>query len=189
MKTLRKKILRGGEKGQTISEAVMCMLFICLVLFGLLQIFYIFVAQMITDYSAFCAARSRSVGFADYLVSRNARVAAIGASGPLVYPEGAEYNTDPLSLFAAERVRIPEYMQGSRWLEYEYWGTNSSNEENTSLGISAGTDTTPNVQATVSFRNYPFNFPMRAAFSGSETLDISKQAEVMNYATHYVGGE
>ena len=72
---------RSGERGSTMIEAVICMLIICLILFGLLQIFYITAAQMITDYSAFRAARSETVGFNEEIVEREGRLKAIAASG------------------------------------------------------------------------------------------------------------
>lgn len=188
MKYIFKKtaaVLRKREKGQTISEAIMCMLILCLIFFGLLQIFYISVAQMITDYSAFTAARCRAVGFADYLVHRNARVAAIGASGAITYPEGdaMTYSNSPLQQFGAESIRIPEYISGERWLDYEYW--RGDNDEGTYLGvgISNGINT---VRATSQFHSYPLDFPMRAAFTNSETVDISGNAQIMDYASYYL---
>ena len=176
-------LLHKNEKGQSIIEAVMCMLFICLVLFSLLQIFYISVAQMFTDYAAFSSARSRSVGFADYLVNRNARVAAIGASGDLITNDGG-YDGNPLTQFAAEYIRVQEYLRGIREIEYQYWET-ANNNSDTSLGInvSNGVDT---VESNIVFNNYPMDFPMRGAFTDSEDVDIEATGSVMDHEGFYL---
>jgi hypothetical protein len=44
------------------------LMLLCLILFGLLQIVYLSVAQMFTQYSAYKAARAYTVGFADHIV-------------------------------------------------------------------------------------------------------------------------
>lgn len=176
-------LLRKNEKGQSIIEAVMCMLVICLILFSLLQIFYISVAQMFTSYAAFSSARSRSVGFSEYLVHRNARVAAIGASGDLITNDGG-YDENPLTQFAAEYIRIQEYLRGVREIEYEYWETaNNSSETYLGINVSDGLNT---VDSNIVFNNYPMNFPMRGAFTDSEDVDIRADASIMNYESFYL---
>ena len=66
-----------NSRGSTIIEAVISMLLICLILFGLLQFFYYAAAQMVTDYAAFRAARSETVGFDDIRVSMEGRLKAL----------------------------------------------------------------------------------------------------------------
>ena len=116
---------RKGARGQSILESLLCMIVLCLILFGLLQIFNLAVAKLLTEYSAYRTSRSYSVGFADYLLSRSSQVAAIGASGKMVEPDNREYTSLPQQ-FDAEALMIPEYISGTSWLEYEYWcGENS----------------------------------------------------------------
>ena len=62
-------------------EALLSYFVLFLVLFGMLHIFYFFAGQFFADYAALRGARSRAVGFADYLVKRESRVTAIGGSG------------------------------------------------------------------------------------------------------------
>lgn len=50
------------------------MFVIFLVLFGLLQVFYFVIGQYFIDYAAIRGARSRAVGFRDYLIGREVRV-------------------------------------------------------------------------------------------------------------------
>ena len=44
------------------------------------------------------------MGFADYLLQRSSRVAAIGAGGALVDEADNDYTGNPLSQFAAEKI-------------------------------------------------------------------------------------
>jgi hypothetical protein len=110
------------EKGQAILESLLAFIILCLIFFGLLQVFHIAVADMITDYSAFFAGRAYAVGFAadentdDWkrnLVGKAARVRAIPASGKRIFPEGN----------GAEKEVIKRYLtKSAQWLQYEYWG-------------------------------------------------------------------
>jgi hypothetical protein len=160
------------------------MLVICLILFGLLQLFYLSVAQMITDYSAFTSARSAAVGFADYIVSRNARVASIGASGRLITGDSG-YTSNPLSQFQAEYIRIQEYLSGLRYIEYEYWFS-YNNSTNTSLGLSVNPDSGGLASSTTQFNNYPINFPMKGAFTSAESTDIKADARIISAGSFFI---
>ncbi len=166
----------GGERGQSIVESTVCMLLICLVLFGLLQVFHLYVAKLIYGYSAFTAARSGAVGFADYLVERSARVASIGAAGNMTAPEGLANTAGPISQLGFERVRVPEYIQGKQHLNYEHWPhiygqipVYNSEESHTRLGC-----------------DYPLELPMREAFTKEDSVDVHGEASVANYSFDYL---
>lgn len=189
----RLKKRRKHEKGQAIVESTMCLLMICLILFGLLQIFYLYVAQVILDYSAFCTARGAAVGlygrYSDggdaveegYILKRAMRVAAIGASGDLLTGEdggGTPFSPDgnPLSQFGWEREQIPWYLQWGWYLGYEYWddmGDPEPETDNNCVRVRVGCE-------------YPVDFPMKSAFFQSDTLDIQGEAAVMDYAVNYL---
>jgi len=180
-------------------ENLLVMMALCLILVGLLQIFHLAVARFLTRYSAFCTARSAGVGFADYLLQRSARVAAIGASGRLIYPD----NTSFWSLgsqFQSERMYIPDYLSGKRWLEYEYWlGENSYDSRYyarvpppcTTLRWSNQPIGQMN-ETTITFRGYPFVFldlldPGRVWFEQfGYGFDLSGNARVANHAADYL---
>jgi hypothetical protein len=172
------------QRGQAIIESVACMLILCLILFGLLQIFYLNVAQMFSDYAAFCSARSRSVGFADYLVDRSARVGAIGASGNLLFPEGETYG-GPLQQFGVEAVRIPEYIRGERWLFYGIGNPESPEWDWDRLGINIGQGIGM-VESTVSLNRYPLHFPMRRAFTYDDDVNVSGNARLADHAGNFL---
>lgn len=186
----KKKKSRKYQKGQAMIESVACMLVICLILFGLLQIFYLSVAQMFADYASFCSARSYSVGFDDYLTIRSAFVASIGASGEILYPEGVEYG-NPLDQFGAEAQRIPDYITGDRWLNYGFQSENPGDEWAWYNGGGGGVGISHSlsdgmVETNVSYVNYPMNFPMRRAFTYDDKVNITGEARVMNHSQTFL---
>jgi len=191
-----------AERGQAIVESMLTMIVICLLLFGLLQVFQIAVADLITSYSAFSSGRSYAVGFsADEngpwwrcLVYKAARVAAVGASGQRIYPENSNYS---------EQDVIVRYLSDDgQWLEYEYWWgendydldfySNRVSPPSTHFGYSISTTGTGNAQSTARFTNYPFPImdlmdPNRVWFETVEdSRDISATAEIYNHAEDYM---
>lgn len=118
-----------NSRGSAIIEAVISMLLICLILFGLLQFFYYAAAQMVTDYAAFRAARSESVGFKDSLVTMEGRLKAIAASGKMRIPlDMTDYSNETATSFSSvveqfryERLAVIDYMENIRPLAYQYW--------------------------------------------------------------------
>ncbi|HPO90593.1 MAG TPA: hypothetical protein P5270_02780 [Victivallales bacterium] len=203
MKTDTKNI-GSSESGQAILESFLTMLVLLLVLFGLMQIFLLANAKLLTSYSAFRSLRSYIVGFDDYLIIRSARAAAIGASGKIIYPDNQEY-LSPQQQFAAERFMIPDYLGGSRWLEYEYWrGGNeydstfyhaSVSPPRTYLNYStAGGGGAGMITQTVSFRDYPYSIvdmadKDRTWLPLGPSTDISSSAVMFNHAADYLSEE
>jgi len=192
-----------AEKGQAIVESMLTMLVICLLLFGLLQVFQIAVADLVTSYSAFSSGRSYAVGFsADEngpwyrsLVYKAARVAAVGASGKRLYPENS-------SNFNEKDVIVRYLSDDGQWLEYEYWWggndydldfySNRVSPPSTHFRYSISTTGTGNAQSTTEFTNYPFPImdlmdPDRVWFDTVESSrDISSTAEIFNHAEDYM---
>ena len=101
-------------------------------------VFYFFAGQLFSDYAAYRGARSRAVGFADYLVKREVRVCAIGGSGklirPTLYSSGTENSGYDATQFAMEKTLIQRYRMGFSWLEYQFW-FGSDSEASTWLDI------------------------------------------------------
>ncbi len=200
-KTIRVERNREKIAGQSVLESMLCMIVICLVLFGLLQIFQIVNAKLLSDYSAYRSARSYSVGFRDFLIQRSARVAVIGASGKLIEPDNQDFGS-PMSQFNFERLMIPDYLSGARWLEYEFWQGGNEYDPNfyspdvapPSTNFSAGYTETGSgtVQMNVSFSDYPYVlFDLmdkdRVWFdSAGESRDLGGSAELANHAADYL---
>lgn len=196
-----------NESGQAIVETTLTMIIICLLLLGLLQVFQIAVADMVTSYSAFTAGRSYAVGFsADgdgspwwrNLVFKSARVSAIGASGKRIFPD----NND----LGDEIAVIKRYLNDTdQWLEYEYWwGENDYDylfyradvqPPSTYLYMNINEEPYYMVDMNMQFTNYPFPMfdlmdPDRTWFdSVSDSRNINATAELMNHAEDYMQEE
>ena len=217
-KKLFNHLIKAGRdaSGQTIVESLFCSMIIVIILVGLLQIFHLYIAQLLTDYSAFRAARTYCVGFRDDpeldLVGRSARVAAIGASGKLVEPDNMTFD-DPMSQFSAEKIMIPEYLSGQKWwMEYEFWYSRKSNKDSYNMkdaNEQSIYEVDPqdtqldsawnNGGAHVTFSNYPFPFfdlfdPNRIIFNfvvgGKDEeyrqIDIEGSSAITNHASSYL---
>jgi len=167
------KANRKSECGQVITETLLCMLLICLVFFGLMQVFHMAVANMITNYAAWSAARSSIVGFDEQIVGRSARVASIGASGILTRSGSGEatgVDSDSLEAqFNLEKSRIPYYLSGELYFEYDHWNTmdeglqnDGKKDDNTHLTIDIDNNDPEYSTVKVNFMRYPLLF-----FTGS----------------------
>lgn len=158
---------RRGKRGAAMVEALLSYFVLFLILFGMLHIYYFFNGQFFADYAAIRGARSRAVGFADYLVKRETRVNAIGGSGLMVYPGLHNAGIDENSPYAAdqftqEKTLIQRYRTGISWLEYEFWFGNTGNANHgvtTNLGLSIS-DVDNQVKMTTVFKDY--SMPMSA---------------------------
>lgn len=146
------------ERGSAVLETVLCMFLLFLILFGLLQIFYFSAGQMFTDYAALRGIRSHIVGFREYLVRREVRVNAIGGSGQLVTPRVDPASYDPV---ATEKSYVNSYLNGYRYMEYEFWEGRSGQTFDSFKGINLPTSLSHRVtdegklaKLTVRFKDY-----------------------------------
>lgn len=152
---------RREKRGAAMVEALLSYFVLFLILFGMLHIYYFFNGQYFADYAALRGARSRAVGFADYLVKRESRVCAIGGSGLMVYPGLHNAGLNDNSIYAAdqftqEKTLIQRYRAGWSWLEYEFWFGNTGNVNrgvSTNLGLSI-LNSNNQVKMTTEFRDY-----------------------------------
>lgn len=135
---------RRGKHGAAMAEALLSFFVLFLILLGMLHVFYFFAGQFFADYAAFRGARSRAVGFADYLVKRESRISSIGGSGLMVSPGLHNADLDEksgytASQFVQEKTLIQRFRMGFTWLEYEFWYGNTGNPNrrvNTRLDLS-----------------------------------------------------
>lgn len=75
-----------SRSGQSLIEACVVIIILCLVLFGCVQVSQIFMAKEVLDHAAVCGARARAVGFNDFMVQKTIRAAAIPLAGQMVQP-------------------------------------------------------------------------------------------------------
>jgi hypothetical protein len=200
--TKKNRNLRRGESGQAVIESLFTMIVLCILLFGLLQVFQIAVANLLTSYSAFTANRSYVVGFSNEngpwyreLVHKSARVAAIGASGKRIFPEGGNDQ---------ETAIIKRYLEDTgQWLEYEYWWGDNEYDDlyyrsdvdppSTHIGYNTITNSaTGMARISVYFHDYPCAImdlldPDRVWFDTVEdSRRIEHSASLYDHATDFM---
>ena len=71
----------GRRGGQAMVETVVVMFFLCLVFFLVYEYANLLIAHTVVDYAAARAARARTVGFNDFMVTKTVRVATAGVAG------------------------------------------------------------------------------------------------------------
>ena len=173
------------------------MLLICLILFGLLQVFLLYTTQEFTDYSSFRTARSLAVGFNDTLAKVEARTRALPVSGKVLTPSELK-TTSYLEYFTSSnykqsdgvydyyyrlRSAIRHYMEGYRYLECEYWMGDNPYETELETKFS---DRRDKVTAEVRFSKYPLRLPFARAFIPEGIMDITSTVELKNHAGSYL---
>lgn len=196
---------RGARAGQSLIEACIVIIFICLILFSALQISQLYAAQEVLAYTAGRAARAEAVGFNRFMVYKVYRVGAIPNAGHMLTPgpvgpssssaglvwtvgNGIRLWNDAMAatpvspLTAIERSSIPLYLGGEDWaflpaiLDYDAWDT---------LNYSS-TRTPAQITATVS-QNYPLtNFPFRSLYYAGDMVPIAGICEIEHHAWHYL---
>ena len=115
---LRAAAKRRGEHGSAILESFLSMLLLGMILFGVLQLFQLALAQMIADYSAFRGARSAAVGLRNDWVFIESLVKAAPASGHLQFEDHRRPN-----LYQEEAI-LEKFMyqkKGYEHVNYSYW--------------------------------------------------------------------
>ena len=181
------------------------MILLGMILFGILQLFQLALADMVTDYAAFRGARSAAVGFKDEYAIREALIKAAPASGPMVTPNRGSYS-DWTSV-ETEKSLLRGYMEGDRNVEYANWvgedrfHTNyqcphygelliggcslCSRGRNHYVSASAqGSDQT--MRFRFEFIHYPLNIPLHDWLTGRDSIDISSEAELTNHSSAFL---
>lgn len=186
------------QRGSSIVEGVIAILLICMILFGLLQVFLLYTAQEFTDYSAFRTARSISVGFNDTLARVEARTRAIPVSGRVLTPSDLKASSysdfftsssykqgdGVYEYYYRMRRAIRNYMEGYRYMECEYWmGEQDPYYTKLEAGLKRKNE---EVSAKVEFEKYPLRLPFARAFVPESVQDISATVELKNHSKLYL---
>ena len=152
-----------NQRGATIVESMICMLLLCMVLFGLLQIFQWTMAKMVCEYSSFYAAKASAYGFADTIVVNAGRVAATAASGQDTGSdkEPLQYQCSDVTDYRQKlAIRAQNYMVNSdTTINYAYWQYGQSVGNSAVLYIPLINNQSPTITATVSVLNMPLLDP------------------------------
>jgi len=186
-----------NQRGATIVESMICMLLLCMVLFGLLQIFQWTMAKMVCEYSSFYAAKASAYGFADVIVENAGRVAAIAASGqdtgsdkePLQDKFRVGNGVIDITAYRKQlAIRAQNYMVNSNsTINYEYWNYNQTGTTPV-LSIPIINNMAPTVTATVSVLNMPLMDKGMAMFvNGVQNVNIpAGTSQMYNHAINYL---
>lgn len=159
-------------------ESIIVLMLMCVVFFGVFQLFYAAAARDILDHAAARAARARTVGFNRWMVQKAVRVAAIPVSGKMTMPgnlppdPGRQALADartpgrawdmalrsaPQSQIAQlENALIPEYLstehsnQARQVLDYECWECGDARQLDVDVREPSGLSTGGTVEYKVS---------------------------------------
>ena len=180
-----------GERGSAILESFLSMILLGMILFGILQLFQLAVADMVTDYAAFRGARSAAVGFRDEYAIREALIKSAPVSGPMVAPGSVRG-------LETEKSLLRGFMEGDRYVEYANWvgedlyHTNYhcihyGERLNGSCSICGKckkhyVDALPQAvgekaRFRFEFVHYPLNIPLHDWLTGRDTVDIRSDSE------------
>lgn len=196
---------RKGERGSAILESFLAMILLGMILFGILQLFQLAVADMVTDYAAFRGARSAAVGFRDEYAIREALIKSAPVSGAMVTPGRVGYSD--WSGLESEKSLLRGYMEGDRHVEYANWvGEERFHTDYRCAhygelligGCSVcGSGHGHYVRASVQgfgettrfqfeFVRYPLNIPLHDWLTGRDSIDISGEAELTNHSSAFL---
>lgn len=146
---------RAGERrraGQSLIEACLALLILCLVFMGFFQVSQLIGARQVLYHAAARGARAKMVGFNRFMVDKAILVAAIPNAGRMIQPDIANEDAalrewlatertgvvwdrvleaDPgmADVHEVERARIPDFMGAEYWpwafavLDYDHWNT------------------------------------------------------------------
>ena len=164
---MRKK---KSERGATILESLMCIMLLCLIFFGLMQIFQWSMAKMLSEYSAYYATKAYSLGYSTSIVERAARIALTGASGQDLsnIPTVAPFTQANLSEAAEEYMFYGRY--GPRGINFEYWEPDTVTSDTPIIEINSVNPLTSGTSAgRVQVKNMPLLSENLSWFLGGAT--------------------
>lgn len=185
-------------------EACLSMAFICLVLFGLLQVSMLYSADEILHHAAVSTARARTVGFNNFMLRKVSQVAAIPNAGPIENPDLTGSHSNPRAWGETpagqlidetlnpptpspqadlELSRIPLYMgaanpgQLSSILEYRDWDTIQRPQ------LSFPRDDILEIRIS---QTYPLSFPLHRAYYADDDIRLRGEARLEDHAELYL---
>ncbi len=166
------------RRGQSTIEAVVAIMLLSLIFFALVQIAYLYIAQMVSDHAAFVTARSHIVGFDRDIVQRAMEVGAIGMAGHLTQP-AALVGLPPRELGRVEPILIEDFIQNDSYtIYYEHW---SRLRESLPVAEEERVET-----FRVRVRNYPVDMPMSGAYMGRKSVNFEGTAWMLNHSAYYL---
>ena len=198
---------RKGEHGSAILESFLSMILIGMILFGVLQIFMLVVANMVTDYAAFRGARSAAVGFKDEYAVREAMIKVAPVSGTMVMPDIGSYAGYRNTL--TEQSILRDFMEDKVSVDYTNWGRTQyfhlnyhcpyygqplrgtcpvcGNMFSETSHLSASANDFGDMQTfRLSFIDYPLHLPLADWLTGQSSITISGESQLADHASAFL---
>lgn len=172
-----------SRSGQSLIEACLVLIIVCIAFFGVFQISQLFARQEVLHYAAARGARARVVGFNRFMVFKTIRVGAIPNAGRLINPVPI---AGPASQQILEAARIPLYMgtedasEMDPILKYQDWDTPQDIRQISQLALADGT-LKMEVGQEVALR-YPFH----RTFYAADVVEMSGESYLDNHSTLYL---
>ena len=179
-----------SEQGATILESLVCILLLCLLFFGLMQIFQWSMAKMLSEYASFYTAKAYSLGYSRSIIQRASRVAITGASGkdesniPVVAP----FTRANLSDAAEEYMSYGRY--GPSGINFEYWDPDHVTSETPIIEVNYSSNSANTAYGTVQVKNMPLLSENLSWFVGGVTKANvpSGQTRTYNHSSLFLEG-
>ena len=181
------------------------MILLGMILFGILQLFQLALADMVTDYAAFRGARSAAVGFRDEYAIREALIKSAPVSGAMVTPNRGGYSG--WGGVESEKSLLRGYMEGDRNVEYANWvGVDryhmnykcprygeplvggcslcSRSRDHYVRASANGFDQT--MRFRFEFVNYPLNIQLHDWLTVRDSIHITSESELTNQSSAFL---
>jgi len=197
--------------GQSLIEACLAMLVLCLVFMGFFQVSQLIGARQVLYHAAARGARAKMVGFNRFMVEKAIRVAAIPNAGRMIQPDIANEDAALREWLATERAggvwdrvlaaeagmadiheieraRIPEFMGAEHWawayavLDYEHWDTVHASVPGM---MSDGAPLDVRVRQQIDLRRL-FGVGVYRAFYAADTLELEGQSRLEAHYPLYI---
>lgn len=180
----RKRLLTAEKsdcRGFAAVEALASVLIICLVFFGLMQIFRWAASKMIAEYASTNVAGAYARGYTNAFTRKVGRISAVGASG-------RDESTPSINMrssqgYIAERFR--RYLENPRTsgVDYEFWDNDSG--PNLNIRVSGGDF----IRGSVWLDRMPLLHPaldIMLRDADSENGILEGETSFYNYSKHYL---
>ena len=113
----------GRREGQAMVETVIVMFFLLLVFFGVYEYANLLTAHTVVNYAAARAARARTVGFNDFIVTKTVRVATASVAGECLSQDdfGDELSTGTIVSRMGSYLEAENEADTKGILDFELW--------------------------------------------------------------------
>lgn len=207
-----RKNIASARAGQSIVESCLVICLICFIFMMMLQVSEMIAAREVLSYAAACSARSRIVGFNQFMVWKTAHVASIPNAGKMIAPQyvntdsniaaltnrfrrggvlftNVAVNSSPQTLqYGIERASIPEFMASenegrARYiLDYANWESIHVDPGASQIGDG----TIPQIIHVTAQQTYNLWVPFHRAFYADDVVDIQASADMESHYPLYI---